>query len=246
MDDHIVWSPSQPRVQLQKDEVHVWRAVLDVSPELLGMLSCSLGGDEANRADQFLFAGDRNHFVAAHGITRNILSGYMQTSPETLCFSVGPNGKPVLSRKTDSLDLRFNLSHSHGLAMLAVALGREVGIDVERIRPGIADEGIQAHIFTAHEQAEFQHTVLAERDREFLRRWTCKEAFVKALGDGLQIPLNSFEVSFATCTSPVLRGPGCEPWNLFSFSSGDEYVAALVVEGKTKRLKFWDWALRII
>ncbi|MGB9449720.1 MAG: hypothetical protein WBV50_04150, partial [Candidatus Acidiferrum sp.] len=89
----------------------------------------------ANRADQFLFATDRNHFVAAHGITRNILSGYLQTSPETLSFSVGPNGKPVLSRKTDSLDLRFNLSHSHGLAMLAVALGREVGIDVERIRP---------------------------------------------------------------------------------------------------------------
>ncbi|MGB9446085.1 MAG: 4'-phosphopantetheinyl transferase superfamily protein, partial [Candidatus Acidiferrum sp.] len=188
----------------------------------------------------------RNHFVAAHGITRNILSGYLQTSPETLSFSVEPNGKPALSRKTDSLDLRFNLSHSHGLAMLALALGREVGIDVERIRPGIADEGIQAHIFTAHEQAEFQHIVPTERDCEFLRRWTCKEAFVKALGDGLQIPLNSFEVSFATSTSPVLRGPGCEPWNLFSFPCGDEYMAALVVEGKTTRLKFWDWSRHII
>ncbi|MGB7437819.1 MAG: hypothetical protein WBW49_20565, partial [Candidatus Acidiferrum sp.] len=72
---------------------------------------------------------------------------------------VGPNGKPALSRKTDSLDSRFNLSHSHGLAMLAVALGREVGIDVERIRPGIADEGIKANIFTPHQQADFQHTI---------------------------------------------------------------------------------------
>ncbi|MGB9510185.1 MAG: hypothetical protein WBU20_00740, partial [Candidatus Acidiferrum sp.] len=87
------------------------------------MLSCSSDRDEASRADQFLFASDRNHFVAAHGIVRNILSRYLQTSPETLSFSVGPNGKPTLSRKTDSLDLRFNLSHSHGLAMLFMHRG---------------------------------------------------------------------------------------------------------------------------
>jgi 4'-phosphopantetheinyl transferase len=124
--------------------------------------------------------------------------------------------------------------------MLAVALGREVGIDVEKIRPGIADEGIQANIFTAREQAEFQHTVPAEREREFLKRWTCKEAFIKALGGGLQIPLNSFEVSFAPGTSPRLRGQGTERWDLFSFDSGDDYVAALVVEGTVKRLKFGD------
>ncbi|MGB9514589.1 MAG: 4'-phosphopantetheinyl transferase superfamily protein, partial [Candidatus Acidiferrum sp.] len=84
------------------------------------------------------------------------------------------------------------------------------------------------------------------RDREFLRRWTGKEAFVKALADGLQIPLNSFEVSFSDSTSPVLRGRDGERWDLFSFRSGDEYVAALVVEGKTKRLKFWDWSQHVI
>lgn len=237
-----IWSVPEFEPRLNKNEVHVWRASTDVSPSLQAILASSLDGEEARRARQFFLKRDRNRFMTGRGILRKILGGYLQRSPEELRFTLGSHGKPALPGEPGRLDVRFNLSHSDGLALFAVALEREVGIDVEKIHPGVANEAMEASTFTGQEQAEFYSTRPEERDREFFQRWTCKEAYIKARGGGLQIPLKSFEVSLVPGELPRLRHLHSDLWDLVSFFASSGFVAALVVEGSNVRLRFWDWS----
>jgi 4'-phosphopantetheinyl transferase len=239
---HVVGSEPDAPLRLSKDEVHVWRASIDVSSEVQTALASSLDTEEQKRASQFVFDRDRNHFVAARGILRKLLSGYLQTPPEKLRFSAGPHGKPALDSVMGRADLRFNLSHSSGLMLLAVALEREVGIDVEKIESAFPIESTAASIFSARERAEFENRLPRHKQREFFQRWTCKEAYVKARGEGLQIPLTSFEVSLLPGEPPQLRSQDRSQWDLLSFFPRDDFAAALVVEGNNMHPRFWSWS----
>jgi 4'-phosphopantetheinyl transferase len=239
---HVVWSEPDAPLRLSKDEVHVWRASIDVTPQAQAALASSLDTEEQKRASQFVFDRDRNHFVAAHGILRKTLSGYLQTPPEKLRYSTGPHGKPVLDGRMGCADLRFNLSHSGGLMLLAVAFEREVGIDVEKIESAFPVESTAATIFSSRELAEFEHCLPGDKQREFFQRWTCKEAYVKARGQGLQIPLTSFEVSLIPGELPQLRSPDRSLWDLLSFFPRDDFATALVVEGNKTHPRFWNWS----
>jgi 4'-phosphopantetheinyl transferase len=242
MNLNVVWSVPESWPRLSKDEVHVWRANIDVNPTVQAVLAISLDSQEERRASHFVFGRDRNHFVAARGILRRVLSGYLQRRPEQLRFTLGPHGKPALPSQMGCVDLRFNLSHSGGLALVAVALEREVGIDLEKIQPGAAGENIETSIFSQQEQSELHNTPPESRQYEFFRRWTCKEAYVKARGGGLQIPLKSFEVSLVSGQKPRLRCADSDLWDLVSFSPREDFAAALVLEGKSTALRFWDWS----
>ena len=241
MNLNVVWSAPESQLQLNKNEVHVWRASIDVNPRFQAVLACFLDSDERRRASQFVFGRDRNHFVAAHGILRQILGGYLQRSPGELRFTLGRHGKPALRNETGCADVRFNLSYSGELALMAVALEREVGIDLEKIRTGVANENMETSIFTAWEQAEFRNALAEERECVFFARWTCKEAYIKARGAGLQIPLKSFEVSLAPGQPPRLRCSDSGLWDLVSFSPSEDFAAALVVEGRNTQLRFWNF-----
>ena len=238
----VTWSMPEAPLRLNKNDVHVWRASIDVSPEVQSSLACLLDGGEKRRANQFVFERDRNHFIAAHGIVRTILGEYLQRPPEELQVTVERYGKPALRKEPGCSDVRFNLSHSGGVALLAVALENEVGIDLEKIRSGVADEVLAASILTPSEQDEFRSTPIGERQREFFRRWTCKEAYVKAQGGGLQIPLKSFEVSLPPEEFPRLCCEANDSWDLVSFCPGENFMAALAIQAKNSEVRFWNWS----
>jgi 4'-phosphopantetheinyl transferase len=167
----------------------------------------SLSPDELDRAAKFHFLRDSQRFIAARGILRNILSRYIGQSPETIRFSYGPFGKPRLAPSCAADGLRFNLSHAGNIALYAVALNREIGVDLERIDPSFLEDRIEEKFFSRNEIVELRSLPVDARPRAFFNCWTRKEAYVKALGGGLQTSLQSFDVSLAPGKAPDIFQP---------------------------------------
>lgn len=233
----VDWLRQSETPTLSNDEVHIWRASLDVDCQERTRLSSWLSEDELLRADRFVFPHDREHFVVGRGRLRELLGTYLQRPPQSLEFRTGPYGKLSL---TDRADLRFNLAHSYGLALYAFAMNRELGIDVEKIRPEFATEGIAERYFSASEQSELRGVQAELRTNAFFLCWTRKEAYVKAHGGGLQIPLDSFDVSVSPDKPETLRSTDSDRWNLRSFEPAPLYVAAIIAEGSPEFFRFWN------
>src|SRR5579864_5910598 len=132
------WLDPPTALSLNTDEVHIWRSTLDFGPALISRFSGTLSQDESDRAGRYVFDKDRNHFIAARAILRELLGAYLVVLPESLQFEYGARRKPALRAGQHTTDLRFNISHSNGLAVFAFARGRELGIDVEWMRPSFA------------------------------------------------------------------------------------------------------------
>src|SRR6187401_2616619 len=165
---------------LRAGEVHLWSADLRSVP---GRMHTAVSPDEWIRAARFHFAIDRERYVATRAAVRTILGSYLDEDPADLCFEAGPKGKPALSRL--STFLRFNLSHSDDLLLLAVTFGREVGVDVEAMRTQVQFEMLAEHYFSPEEQWALRITPAAQRHRKFFELWTRTEARLKALGRGI-------------------------------------------------------------
>jgi 4'-phosphopantetheinyl transferase len=213
------------------DEIHVWQLELDRSVEEIAHWESILSRDEKARADRFHFRNDRNRFVAARGFLRDLLGGYLQKPPASLEFSYGNHGKPALAEPSASSGLSFNLSHSAGLAVYAIARNRNLGIDVEHIRPESAGENIATRYFSAREVEELRSLPTQERVQAFFDCWTRKEAYLKATGMGLQIPLDRFAVSLSP-GQPAQFLEGVEPrWHLAACNTVEGYAAAIAYDG---------------
>lgn len=233
----VNWSRPMLPVALCENEIHIWRAWLDVEPKERDRLSLYLTEDERTRASRFVFQHDREHFAVARGRLREILGTYLQRPPQRLEFRTGPYGKLTLA---DCPDLRFNLTHSYGLALYAFAMNRELGIDTEKIRPEFATKGIAERYFSAAEQSELHELPVEVQTSAFFLCWTRKEAYVKAHGNGLQIPLESFDVSLTPGEPEKLRSADSERWNMRSFEPALEYIASLIAEGVPESFRFWN------
>jgi 4'-phosphopantetheinyl transferase len=233
----VNWSRPICPVAIPENEIHIWRAWLDVEPQERDRLSSYLSKDERVRASRFVFQHDREHFAVARGRLRELLGAYLHRSPQSLVFRTGQYGKLSLADRTD---LRFNLTHSYGLALYAFAMNRELGIDVEQIRPDFASVEIAERYFSAAEQNELRALPVDLRTSAFFLCWTRKEAYVKAHGGGLQIPLKSFDVSLTPGKPETLRSTDSERWNLRSFEPAPEYIASLIGEGTPESLCFWN------
>jgi 4'-phosphopantetheinyl transferase len=237
----VPWSAPPSDDRLGPDEVQVWRAALDVDPDTRAHLRSVLTDDERTRADRFVQPVHRERFVVAHAFLRDVVARQAGVLPGSLHFRTLAAGKPVL----DGSRLRFNLSHSGGLALLAVTLDREVGVDVEALRPmPDACELAERH-FAPGEIAALRALPERDRDEAFLRCWTLKEAYVKAVGDGLGIPLERFEVEYAPPRAePALRildDVAPRPWTMRTLEPGPGYAGALAVLGSGFRLGLYDW-----
>jgi 4'-phosphopantetheinyl transferase len=222
------------------DEIHVWHAALDRGEENLGQLEATLSPEEKARADRFHFANDRNRFVVARGLLRELLGRYLHQVPAGLEFSYGQHGKPALSGENASSGLSFNLSHSSALVVYAFSKKRNLGIDVEHVQRENAGEGIATRYFSAREVNDLRTLPPDARVEGFFHCWTRKEAYLKATGMGLQIPLDSFAVSLLP-GQPVQFLGGVQPcWHLAAYHPAEGYVAAVVYDGAPSSIKYFS------
>jgi len=237
------WGTSPPQLVLERDHVHVWRAWLDHEPGCGDSFRATLSPDERARADRFRFDRDRARFVAGRAALRMILGRYLRREPATLRFGYGPQGKPFLA-EAPGADLRFNLSHSYGLALYAVARSRDVGIDVEKIDPRF-ESGIAEQFFSPREVAALRSLPSAGQTEAFFACWTRKEAYAKAKGEGLGLRLDQFEISLGESAALLWsdEDPGdTRRWRLEALSPGSGYAAAIAVGGDRCSLACWQWA----
>jgi 4'-phosphopantetheinyl transferase len=242
MNDTAEWAYPAERSVLSRDMIHVWRASLEIEPATLQRLKSTLAKNELERAERFIFDQDRNRFIAARGILRNVLARYLQCAPQTIEFVYGARGKPAISSGSTRDPLRFNLSHSHGLALIGLAREHEIGIDLEMIRSDFASEEIAKRYFSAKEIDELRGLPADLRTEGFFLCWTRKEAYIKAKGDGLHIPLDSFDVSLTPGLPPELNCSDRSRWSMISLTPESGYVAAVVEEGNGSQLCHFNWA----
>lgn len=235
------WCDAPPKLSLVPGEVHVWRFDLEVSDADVERHLCLLSLDEQARANRFVFKKHRDRYIVARGALRRTLGRYLQTDPAALRFSYASHGKPSLSSECNPLDLRFNLSHSEGVALLALAISCEVGIDVEQVRADFPYQEIARQCFSAAEYGLLRATEPEFRRAIFFKYWTHKEAFIKATGVGLTYPLNRFEVSLVAGVPIQFLNTAEQVPNhaLHDLSPCAGYVGAIAVLGTCTAILLW-------
>jgi 4'-phosphopantetheinyl transferase len=212
-------------------------ATLDLEPGAVRALTDLLSGDERERAGRFVFDRDRCRYIVARARLRQLLAARLGIAPAAVEFSYGARGKPALAPRFAGSGLHFNLSHAGALAVYALAAGAEIGVDVEEVRALPDADDIAARFFSRHENERYLALDPLARPQGFFNCWTRKEAFIKALGDGLYYPLDTFDVSLAPGEpARILRvadtpGERCG-WVLESFAPRPGFVAALVVRSR--------------
>jgi 4'-phosphopantetheinyl transferase len=221
---------------LDAGAVHVWRATVDTRPAVLDVLARTLDAAEAARTERFRFERHRLRHTFRRGMLRLLLGRYLGADPARLRFNVNAFGKPSLAGMP-STRMTFNLSHSEDAVVIAITEGRDLGVDVEAIRTVSDAEAIARRHFAAAERDRLAGAAANERDRVFLRLWTRKEAYVKAEGRGLSIPLDSFDVSAANSR---VRSDVAE-WSLFDLSLPEGYVGAVAVQDGGVSIAVREW-----
>jgi 4'-phosphopantetheinyl transferase len=219
-----IWQPAPPTPRLRAGEVHVWRGRLDGGCEAHAGFPPILSEEETVRAARFHFARDRRRYISSRTMVRSILGRYLACSPGAIRFTRGAHGKPALADGATSM--RFNLSHSEDLLLLAVAEGREVGVDVESTDREVAFETLAEEYFAPEEARAVQSAPTSARGSKFYEIWTSTEARLKALGTGL---------------GGELRAADHGRWSLHNFLPADGFAAALAVEGAEFQLEHWSW-----
>jgi 4'-phosphopantetheinyl transferase len=240
--------PTQHFPDLAPDEIHIWLVPLNQSPTRIPELKAILSEDERARADRFHFEKDRHQFIESRATLRLLLGQYLNVPPESLTYSLTGHGKPSLSDN----DLRFNLSRRDGLALIAFAEGREIGVDVELVRHDLDLWEIAEVSFSESELKSLRALPEAEQVAGFYNCWTRKEAFIKAIGEGFSFPLKQFDVSLtpgdpaqllAIRRDPIsaeVRGEA-DRWTLQEIPVPEGYAAALAFEGPPAKVTWRYW-----
>lgn len=213
------------------DDTHVWQLSLQISKEKQDYFQSFLTEDEIKRALRFHFDNHRNHFIAARGQIRFILGKYLKIQPDRLEFEYNTYGKPAVKGNT----VFFNLSHSHHLALLAIHAKNDLGIDIEWKGRKINYLEIGQRFFSENEYRELASLSPELQGDGFFNCWTRKEAYIKALGEGLHIPLAQFEVSLIPGEPTMLRSTNHNPqaintWKLMEVTINPDYAAALAIK----------------
>ena len=240
------WHSPPSELALPSRSIHLWRVSLEQPPGLVHQLAQLLSRDEQERAEHFRFERDRRRFIVARGTLRTLAGRYLGLEPGRVQFQYGPYGKPCFAHDPDHHRLRFNLAHSNELAVYAFAGGREVGIDVEYLHPMPDAEEIAQRFFSNHENASFQMLPDNQKLDAFFNCWTRKEAYIKALGDGLSHPLDQFQVSLIPGEPARLLKVDdfpeeVERWHMMAFVPAAGYVGALIAEGSDLQVEDWQF-----
>jgi 4'-phosphopantetheinyl transferase len=242
-DDWPSFSHAPP---LPPGEVHVWQAPLDREAAVVKYFDALLDDDERDRARRFHFPKDRERFTVGRGLLRCLLGAYLRVAPEAVRLSYTSAGKPYLVGETGDSAVRLNVAHSDGLIVLAVTRGRDIGVDVERMRPDVEWRKLVGRYFAPSEVAELTALPADCQEWAFFTGWTRKEAYLKALGLGMAIPLDQFAVSLTPGRPPTLLATDHDPgqlgrWDLHEFTPAADYVGALAVDGRAGRIRCGRW-----
>lgn len=231
-----------------RTEVHVWRIPLDRPHEEVEAFRLLLTPDEHHRAERLVSPVHSRRFIVARGSLRAILARYLAVAPATIRFEYGSHGKPQLGSSHALVHpLHFNLAHSGELALLSVTGLGAIGIDVEQIRPDYPSEKIAKRYFSAGEIEALGRLAPQAYADAFFRCWTRKEAFIKATGRGLNLPLDQFDVTLAPGESAQLLRTAWDPgeaahWSLRELEAGKGFAASLAVRGHSYRVHCWEFA----
>lgn len=243
-----LWARAPSSLSLEPGELDLWRINL-LQPEWIkDHCRPVLAADETGRAARFRFPADRDRFLVTHGAIRHILAAYLNVSPGAVRFEYGSHGKPEIAG--DGLDLRFNLSHSADIAIAAIVRGSRIGVDVERVRTDASCIEIAEQYFSDGEITKLKVVPADQQTEAFFDCWTRKEAYVKACGGGLSVPLNSFEVPFSSPHEavpfelPTAKSNAIRLGTIYALPPHPAYKAAMVVEGwEVDKIRYWEWAL---
>jgi 4'-phosphopantetheinyl transferase len=222
-------------MKLNRDELHVWLASVELASERLDELERTLSADEIARAEKFYFQHDRRRFVGRRGILRAILANYLEMKPSGLRFVYNEFGKPGFEVSQETGSLSFNLSHSGELVLIAVAIDRDVGVDIEFIDNSVPFEEVAKRVLSVNEIAALEALPESLRRAGFFNCWARKEAYVKALGMGLSMPLNSFDVSLVQGETATYvesaSSSDTSNWKIENLSIDSRYAAAVSAAG---------------
>lgn len=232
--------------KLDYSTVHLWFTNLDLSSEEVAQYRETLSVEERAIADRFIIELDRSRYIVAHGVLRSILGGYLGVRPDKLTFSSSRSGKPELGKKEKDARILFNLSHSYGRALFGIAYNRDVGVDLEFISDNMDYMCIAENNFSRNEYFALHELPMDMKKEAFFRYWTCKEAFLKAVGLGLSLPLDKVEVSPFPDDIVTLLGAEHSyderrEWKLRYVGCEHGYAAAVVAEGKDWDIQVYQW-----
>jgi len=239
------WQPSAHQPLPASDEIHVWR--IDLAAGSCAQADTALlSPDEHERAGRLLCERKRARFIAGRSALRSLLGRYLDEAPQALVFRYGPHGKPALARGASDAVLTFNFSHSKDLALLAVAAGREVGIDIEHLHRDISVDSFARHILCENEAAALQRLPAERHKQALLTAWTRKEAYVKALGVGLARSLNSVSAGIGDVDETAvhhLEDADGRPrlWTFIPLAVHPDYLACLASPGSDWTPRCFHW-----
>ncbi len=216
--------------ELRTGVVHLWQRSLNASEHSIQACHELLLPEEREKANRYRVEHPRSDYILTRGTLRSLLSKYLHFSPTQITFRYTEHGKPFLENSA----VRFNVSHTEGLALMAFTLRHEVGIDVEKVRPQSDVRKLAERFFSMHERRALQNLNGDELHSAFFRCWTRKEAYIKAIGEGLSHPLHQFDVSIETNPEQALLATRPHPneagrWSIRNVSVPPGYAAALAV-----------------
>ncbi|MBE3560031.1 MAG: 4'-phosphopantetheinyl transferase superfamily protein [Ktedonobacteraceae bacterium] len=252
-EESAAWQVPSADLTLPEDEIHIWRAFLDQAPFSIERLKSLLADDERQRAASFHFVRDRNRFIVARGLLRTILGLYLRSEPRGLRFLYSARGKPSLApagkgSKGSAGEVRFNLAHSHEVALFAFSSACEPGIDVEFVRPLADARQIAERFFSVRENGVLRELDPVEMHRRFFLYWTRKEAYLKALGEGLAGLAGDIRQidTAAPPGQPLIVPPsqdnGQRSWLVHDIEPAPGYVAALAFPQQDMQIVYYQLA----
>lgn len=232
--------------EITSDDVHLWVACLDQPFAVLDNLRTFLSSEEVGRAERLQSTLDRNRAIASRGILRTVLACYLGVRPEWVAFAYSSRGKPDVAIP-EATSIRFNLSHSGAYALIGVSLGRAIGVDLEVIRQLDNCDQLARLVLTARELVEFEELSDDQKSSSLLARWTIKEAYLKATGQGLTADMTRFEFESGMDSSVTLHvdTPGAtrNRWYVRSVPVNLPCLAAVVVEGRQAKISLRNWTM---
>jgi 4'-phosphopantetheinyl transferase len=235
-------------LELPAGEIHVWKVDLNPSPARVEQLGRLLAPDEWERANRFRFDRHRRQYVVGRGALRTLLGAYVGVPPQGVRFTYGPRGKPFLA-PDQAGDLHFNLSNSDEMALVGFVRGLEIGVDLEFMKPMTDLEQIAERFFSVPEREVLRNLPAAQKPEGFFNCWTRKEAYLKAVGEGLAVPLDSFDVTLAPgepARMLAVEGDAerATRWSYYHLRPAQDYIGAVAFEdpeGREWRVSTWGF-----